>query len=107
MKKIVLLVLAIAVLGLMGLTGCKNVCQKAASHMMGCIESYCSEHESNPMCSEENMAEMRQEAGGTECTDEMKAQAEAALQLSCEQITAGFALAEAFQQGMEGAGGAE
>ena len=96
MKKLIILVLAIGVVGLIGMTGCKNVCQKAGDHMMGCIEQYCGDHEDSPMCTEEALNEMREEsAEGGECGEAEAAAAEGALQLTCEQITAPFAAMEA------------
>lgn len=84
-------------------TGCKNDCQKALDHRMGCIEDLCSSNN----CPEDMMTQMREAAGAEqpECTGDVATAATAQLALTCEQITAEFAAMLQLQNAMENAGG--
>ena len=98
MKKVLGIAVVLALFASLGLTGCKNVCDKAVDHMVGCIDDFCGENEDNPLCEEEALNEMKEELSGTEmeCTEEAKEEAQQMLDSSCEEFTAIFALAGAF-----------
>lgn len=98
MKKFLGIAVVLALFASLGLTGCKNVCDKAVDHFIGCIDEFCGDNEDNPICAEEALNELKEEAGGAEmeCTEENKEEAQEMLDTSCEELTAIFALAGAF-----------
>lgn len=86
-RRLMVVVMGLGLFGFMGLTGCKNVCEKAADHMKSCMEDYCAEaEEGDPIC-----AALNSDGAGEapECTAEAEAAASAMLELSCEQLFGG------------------
>lgn len=83
-RRLLMLVAGLSLVGFLGLTGCKNVCEKAADHMKGCVEEYCAEaEEGDPICEA-----MQGETQGEmpECTAEVESQAQAMLDKSCDEL---------------------
>lgn len=93
------IVALVALLSSFGMVGCKNTCQKAIDHFLGCVDEFCGDNEDNPMCADEALTEMKSdiegEAGG-ECSEDNAGEAQEMLDTSCEELTAIFALAAAF-----------
>ena len=83
-RRFAMIVLGLAMFGFLGLVGCKNVCQKAADHMKGCMESYCEEaEEGDPICAALESADAGE---APECTSEMEAAAQTMLDKSCDDL---------------------
>lgn len=78
------LALAMGCFAAFGATGCKNTCDKAMSHLEDCKADFCADNEGHPACAEDAEAP---EAPG-ECNETAEAQAQAMLDMSCEQIAA-------------------
>lgn len=81
-----LLALVALLLSSSALSGCKNTCEKALDHVMGCMTDFCGESPDNPAC--RRMAERDAEA--PECTSEAEAQAEQMLAQDCDALTSAF-----------------
>ena len=105
MKKFLGIAVVLALFASLGLTGCKNVCDKAVDHFIGCIDEFCGDNEDNPICDEDAMGELKEEAGGEECTEENQEEAQELLDTECEELTAIFALAGAFAPPADEEGG--
>ena len=93
------IVALLALLSSFGMVGCKNTCQKAGDHFLGCIDEFCGDNEDNPMCAEEALTAMKgefdEDAGG-ECTEDDASQAQEMLDTTCEDLTAMFDVTAAF-----------
>ena len=77
---------------LVGTTGCKNVCQKAADHLVDCMKSFCEENEDNAFC--RNIDEVEESASsGVECGEDDTEQAQEMLDMSCEDLNEFLGLA--------------
>ena len=86
-RRLMVVVMGLGLFGALGLVGCKNVCQKAADHVKGCMEEYCAEaDEGNPICEALNSDEAD---AVPECTAEAEAAAQAMMELSCDQLFGG------------------
>jgi hypothetical protein len=90
-NRLMVLVAGLAVAGLLGMGGCKNVCEKAADHMKSCMEEYCAAHSDAPMCGHQD-EESSSEVG--ECNDAAKEMAETLLNKSCDEIFGGTTTTE-------------
>lgn len=84
-KRLLVVGIVLGMFAFVGGAGCKNVCQKAADHMLDCMKSFCDDNEGNAFC--ENLSEIEEEAsGGVECGDGDKEDAQGMLDKSCEDI---------------------
>ena len=84
-KRLLLLGVVLGLFALLGATGCKNECQKAADHMVDCMKSFCEEAEDNAFC--RNVDEVEEQAtSGVECGEDDKEQAQEMLGKSCEEL---------------------
>lgn len=88
------LLIAALLLGLAGpMVGCKNACDKAKDKIVGCMEDFCAENEDSPACSDEareaGMARL-EENFPEDCSGDVEAQSNAALELTCEQLIGGI-----------------
>ena len=91
-KGLLVLGVVLGLFTLVGTTGCKNVCQKAADHMVDCMKSFCEENEDNAYC--RNIDEVEENAtSGVECGDGDEEQAQEMLDQSCEEVLEFFGLA--------------
>ena len=103
MRRLLGIVLAMALIAMFGLTGCKNTCQKAAGHLMDCVQSYCADHEDNTQCNDEMLTSLEATFNtmASECTEEMAQESEETLNKSCEEIAVMMGYAEPTAEGGE------
>jgi hypothetical protein len=84
-KKLMVSLMALGLAAMLGAGGCKNACEKAAAKWKECCEG----NTENIMCRAMNEGTDPDAAEAGECGDTEKAQAEALLALSCEQLLGG------------------
>lgn len=97
------------VVSVLGLVGCKNVCDKALDKAESCMRDFCAAEENadSPRCEglDDRIAEMRSNAAEEECTSEDADRVEPLLELECDDFMTGLAAAimarEAPEEGSE------
>ena len=92
-KRLVLLGVVLGLFTFLGAAGCKNVCQKAADHMVDCMKTFCEEAEDEALC--RNIDEVEEEASsGVECGADDTEQAQEMLDMSCDDLNVFLGLVE-------------
>jgi len=86
-KKLMLGVMGMMLAGLFAVTGCKNACDKLGGFYKDCYDSFCAEHGDDARCVEAARTAAEEAMGAsTECTDELKAAAEAMMEAGCDAL---------------------
>lgn len=82
-----MLVLAVALTmwSSLGLSACKNVCERAGEQLLGCLDELCARRPTQPACAD-RAAFAERLAGGGDCRAEDSPAAERVLQSSCDQL---------------------